>query len=87
MNQPGQWVAKIRNRKHVREIILEMDSSESLTLGRQAKANLPILKWSWRKGNSVFGPKSALVRENLKNFQKTPVFKQLMLDIPDGGIE
>ena len=29
--------------------------------------------------------KSVLVRKNLKNFQKIPVFKQLMLDIPDGG--
>ena len=33
----------------------------------------------------IFDLKSVFVRESLKNFQKTPVFEQLMLDIRDGG--
>ena len=35
MNQPGQWVDKVHQRKPVKEIILDMDSSDSPTFGRQ----------------------------------------------------
>ncbi len=35
MNQPGQWVDKVHKRKPVKEIILDMDSSDSPTFGRQ----------------------------------------------------
>ena len=35
LNQPGQWVDKIHNRKPVKEIILDMDSSDSPTFARQ----------------------------------------------------
>jgi len=34
MNQPGQWVDKIHNRNPVKEIILDMDSSDSPTFAR-----------------------------------------------------
>ena len=35
MNQPGQWVDKVHQRKPLKEIILDMDSSDSPTFGRQ----------------------------------------------------
>jgi hypothetical protein len=35
MNQPGQWVDRVHNRKPIKEIILDMDSSDSPTFGRQ----------------------------------------------------
>ena len=35
MNQPGQWVDKVHQRKPIKEIILDMDSSDSPTFGRQ----------------------------------------------------
>jgi hypothetical protein len=35
MNQPGQWVDKVHHRKPIKEIILDMDSSDSPTFGRQ----------------------------------------------------
>ncbi len=35
MNQPGQWVDKVHQRKPVKEIILDMDSSDSPTFARQ----------------------------------------------------
>jgi len=35
MNQPGQWVDKVHQRKPVKEIILDVDSSDSPTFGRQ----------------------------------------------------
>ncbi len=35
MNQPGQWVDKVHQRKPVKKIILDMDSSDSPTFGRQ----------------------------------------------------
>ena len=35
MNQPGQWVDKVHSRKPIKEIILDMDSSDSPTFGRQ----------------------------------------------------
>jgi len=35
MTQPGQWVDKVHQRKPIKEIILDMDSSDSPTFGRQ----------------------------------------------------
>jgi len=35
MNQPRQWVDKVRQRKPSKKIILDMDSSDSPTFGRQ----------------------------------------------------
>jgi hypothetical protein len=35
MNQPGQWVDKVHQCKPIKEIILDMDSSDSPTFGRQ----------------------------------------------------
>ncbi|MDP6736548.1 MAG: IS1380 family transposase [Nitrospinaceae bacterium] len=35
MNQPGQWVDKVHQRKPIKKIILDMDSSDSPTFGRQ----------------------------------------------------
>ncbi len=35
MNLPGQWVDKVHHRKHIKEIILDMDSSDSPTYGQQ----------------------------------------------------
>ena len=35
MNQPGQWVDRVHNRKPLKKIILDMDSSDSPTYGRQ----------------------------------------------------
>jgi hypothetical protein len=35
MNQPGQWVDRIHQRKPIKKIILDMDSSDSPTFGRQ----------------------------------------------------
>ena len=35
MNQPGQWVDKVHNRKPIKEIIPDMDSSDSPTFERQ----------------------------------------------------
>jgi len=35
MDQPGQWVDKVHQRKPIKEIILDMDSSDSPTFGRQ----------------------------------------------------
>ena len=35
MNQPGQWVDNVHQRKPIKEIILDMDSSDSPTFGRQ----------------------------------------------------
>jgi hypothetical protein len=35
MNQPGQWVDEVHNNKPIKEIILDMDSSDSPTFGRQ----------------------------------------------------
>jgi hypothetical protein len=35
MNQPGQWVDEVHQRKSIKEIILDMDSSDSPTFGRQ----------------------------------------------------
>ena len=35
MNHPGQWVDKVHQRKPIKEIILDMDSSDSPTFGRQ----------------------------------------------------
>jgi hypothetical protein len=35
MNQPGQWVDRVHNRKPIKKIILDMDSSDSPTFGRQ----------------------------------------------------
>ena len=35
MNQPGQWVDRVHQRKPIKEIILDMDSSDSPTFGRQ----------------------------------------------------
>jgi hypothetical protein len=35
MNRPGQWVDKVHQRKPIKEIILDMDSSDSPTFGRQ----------------------------------------------------
>ena len=35
MNQPGTWVDKVHQRKPIKEIILDMDSSDSPTFGRQ----------------------------------------------------
>jgi hypothetical protein len=35
MSQPGQWVDKVHHRKPIKEIILDMDSSDSPTFGRQ----------------------------------------------------
>jgi hypothetical protein len=35
MNQPGQWVDKVHQRKPIKEIILDMDSSDSPTFGKQ----------------------------------------------------
>src|SRR3972149_5687475 len=35
MNQPGQWVDKVHQRKPLKEIILDMDSSDSPTFGEQ----------------------------------------------------
>jgi hypothetical protein len=35
MNQPSQWVDKVHQRKPIKEIILDMDSSDSPTFGRQ----------------------------------------------------
>ena len=35
MNQPGQWVDEVHKHKPIKEIILDMDSSDSPTFGRQ----------------------------------------------------
>ncbi|MCW4040462.1 MAG: transposase [Candidatus Bathyarchaeota archaeon] len=35
MNQPGQWVDEIHKYKPIKEIILDMDSSDSPTFGKQ----------------------------------------------------
>jgi hypothetical protein len=35
MNQPGQWVDEVRKHKAIKEIILDMDSSDSPTFGSQ----------------------------------------------------
>ena len=35
MNQPGQWVDRVHQRKPIKKIILDMDSSDSPTFGRQ----------------------------------------------------
>ena len=35
MNLPGQWVDKVHQRKRIKEIILDIDSSDSPTFGRQ----------------------------------------------------
>jgi hypothetical protein len=35
MNQPGQWVDEVHKHKAIKEIILDMDSSDSPTFGRQ----------------------------------------------------
>jgi hypothetical protein len=35
MNLPGQWIDKVHQRKRIREIILDMDSSDSPTYGQQ----------------------------------------------------
>ena len=35
MNRPGQWVDKVHQHKPIKEIILDMDSSDSPTFGRQ----------------------------------------------------
>ena len=35
INQPGQWADEVHNRKPIEEIILDMDSSDSPTFGRQ----------------------------------------------------
>ena len=35
MNQPGKWVDEVHQHKPVKEIILDMDSSDSPTFGRQ----------------------------------------------------
>ena len=35
MNQPGQWVDRVHNRKPIKKIILDMDSSDSPTFGKQ----------------------------------------------------
>jgi hypothetical protein len=35
INQPGQWVDEVHQRKPIKEIILDMDSSDSPTFGRQ----------------------------------------------------
>ena len=35
MNQPGRWVDRVHNRKPIKEIILDMDSSDSPTYGKQ----------------------------------------------------
>jgi len=35
VNQPGQWVDKVHQRKPIKETILDMDSSDSPTFGRQ----------------------------------------------------
>ena len=47
-------------------------------------ANLQIPKWLCCK-KGVFGLKSALVRENLNNFEKNQDFCKLVLDFSDGG--
>ena len=35
INQPGQWVDEVHQRKPIKEIILDMDSSDSPTFGKQ----------------------------------------------------
>ncbi len=35
MNLPGQWVDKVHQRKRIKEIILDIDSSDSPTYGQQ----------------------------------------------------
>ena len=35
LNQPGQWVDRVHNRKPIKKIILDMDSSDSPTFGKQ----------------------------------------------------
>jgi len=35
MNLPGQWVDKVHQRKRIKEIIPDMDSSDSPTYGQQ----------------------------------------------------
>jgi hypothetical protein len=35
INQPGQWVDEVHQRKAIKEIILDMDSSDSPTFGKQ----------------------------------------------------
>ena len=35
INQPGQWVDEVHQRKSINEIILDMDSSDSPTFGKQ----------------------------------------------------
>jgi len=35
MNLPGQWIDKVHQRKRIKEIILDMDSSDSPTYGQQ----------------------------------------------------
>ena len=35
MNLPGQWIDKVHQRKRIKEIILDMDSSDSPTHGQQ----------------------------------------------------
>ena len=35
INQPGQWVDEVHQRKPIKEIILDLDSSDSPTFGRQ----------------------------------------------------
>jgi hypothetical protein len=35
INQPGQWVDRVHQRKPIKEIILDMDSSDSPTFGKQ----------------------------------------------------
>ena len=35
INQPGKWVDEVHQRKSIKEIILDMESSDSLTFGKQ----------------------------------------------------
>ena len=35
INQPGQWVDEVHKHKPIKEVILDMDSSDSPTFGRQ----------------------------------------------------
>ena len=35
INQPGKWVDEVHQRKSINEIILDMDSSDSPTFGKQ----------------------------------------------------
>ena len=49
--------------------------------------NIPILKWSWCKDNSVFGLKSALVRKKHKTSQKNRFFAISYLTFPIVGVD